>query len=171
MRHLILAVAAMSALGGSALAQQRETQVGDWRVWTDRDAITDKTRAGMSLRNGETAIIVKCDEAGPGKLYVHFVASEFLGETIPSRYDRGRHRDLIHRFDDRPAVTGRWIYGDSDAILVDRGPVGQFLDGLHSAERLVLRATTYRGREVTEIFTIRPEDTAIALRQVYEGCA
>jgi len=169
MKIQLAVIGALSALAfpPTALAQDMQTRnVGAWEVMTIMDPITDQGRAIGVLHVGRAFLAVKCDEPGRNSVYVHFGSAQYLGGSG----GRSDSRDLTYRFNQDEPVTARWTYSDSSAALFDDRRVVSFVQRLATAERVAVRASTYRYETVTEVFEIVQADAQEVIRAVYATC-
>lgn len=169
MRIKLAVIGTLSALAlpQAALAQDTQTRnVGAWEIVTIVDPITDQGRAIGVLHVGRAFLAVKCDAPGRNSVYVHFGSPQYLG----GRGASSDSRDLTYRFDQDEPVTARWTYSDSSAGLFDDRRAASFVQRLATAERVAVRASTYRYETVTEVFEIVQSDVQEVIRAVYATC-
>lgn len=166
MKSIIIS-AVVALLAQQAHAQDRQTeQVGAWEVVTISDPITDEGRVIGILGTGRAFLGVKCDEPGLDSIYIQFNSADYLG----GRGVRSAVRELTYRFDQGTPLTNGWRYNETYALQSDRARVSEFVALLSGASRVVMRATTYDYKQVTQVFEASPADTRQVLRRVYEGC-
>lgn len=169
MGRLVFSGLAFALSMGSAFAEAKANdieKIGAWELVTITDPISDESRSIGILSNGASFIGVKCDKPGLDSIYIQFSADEYLGGSG----GRSGFRNLTYRFDQGTPTIDRWRYNSSYAIQTDRSKVSQFVSLLSSSNRIVIRATTYEHREVTQIFETSAPDTHAVLLRVYESC-
>lgn len=166
---MIIALLGLTAAIATPLpspAQEQAETIGEWTLRTIVDPITDEGRMVATLKTGEDTLAVKCDTPGPRSVYIHWIASEYLG----GRGGRFGSRPMTYRFDQSSPVTESWAYDGRSAIQTDSRRALAFVQALSASERVVLRGSDYRGSEKTAIFTAVPADTARVVARVYETC-
>lgn len=140
-------------------------QTGAWYYKEAKDPITDKRRAlSATVGEGGAMLLVKCDEAAPGSVYVSFMPDGYLG----SGRSTGDRRPVVFRFDQDPPVEVLWRYGDTSALLIDRPAAftRELLGGTKSS--VVVRATSYRYATFTDKFSL--EGASKVVLRVYNVC-
>jgi hypothetical protein len=142
---------------------ERVETVGDWKLTTIVDPITDEGRMIASVEGGADMLAIKCDEPGAGSVYIHWIAGDYLGGD----FDR---RDVLIRFDQDPPRTERWAHEGRNSFQPDDRQAAVFARRLSTASRVVLRGSDYRGREHTAIFQLDPAVTAGVVGRVFETC-
>lgn len=155
-------VLASSPLAAHAAGQDPEV-IGNWSYIETVDPMSDTRRAVAGVITDGGSFSVKCDEPGPGSVYLSYRPNEYLG-----RSGRGDFRAVTYRVDAYPPVTsGRtWTYTESSTLMTE--DVGPLVAKLRTAERIALRAETYRGRQVDNVFELSGGDEAIT--RVYATC-
>jgi hypothetical protein len=129
-----------------------------------RDPITDEVRAFATLREAGNRLVISCraeDDAAPR---VTFHSRRWLA--------RGRilsgERPVTYRFDRQPPRRSFWDIDARHATLTNRRRVGNFLNGLYSADRLVIRTRDMEDRRIDAIFRLK--ETRPAVEQALAAC-
>ncbi len=164
MRTLICGFIGMIAVatGAHAAGDADEEHINaNWIDLSKIDPITDDRRgiAYVKAEDGESSLVLKCDEAGAGSVYVNVISRDYLGEG------RSRSRKLIYRFDAEPPVEDSWLYDKSYALNL---APASFVTSLRNAEKVAIRATTYDFGTVDMTFNVSGAAEAIDL--VYSAC-
>ncbi len=130
-----------------------------------RDPITDAVRAHAIVRDDGNRLMVTCDPAehdGP-RISVHSRRWFGRGHLFSG------NRPLIYRFDGQTPRRMMWDISGRRATLSRSSRVTDFLLGLESAERLVIRARDMENRRFDMIFRLK--DVGPALGQALAACA
>lgn len=146
------------AMAYLALAAQpaRAEEFGKWRLIQKVDPVTDNRVTVVLAVGVGGAIGLKCDKPGPNSVMAIYMSDTYLGAG-PDRV-----RQLTYRFDaDQPVVTS-WLYDAKAVMLVKDDEVLAFTARAKRASQLVIRATTYRGDQVTSTFDLAGADQAVA---------
>lgn len=146
-----------------AISEPPENKIGNWQAWTRVDPITDQKRAGIGIVTEDGTLTVKCDQAGFDSVYVSFSGGQFFG----SGRSTTTRRPVIFRVGDGPPQETLWLYSDNDHVLLTRD-VNRLTGPLLEADKLAIRAYTYRFQEVTRTFDTTGANEAIPW--VYENC-
>lgn len=141
-RNFKFAVLATALLASPASA--------DWRVDADRDPMTDVTRVRLVSSAAGNSIVLRCDSRPKSKLYVRFVSDTFLGGGGL----RPQLRSIAFRFDEDPAFETLFYYSDTTADSFKKSDVERFVARATTANRLRVRAVTYRYETVDAEFNI-----------------
>lgn len=166
MAKIVVGVLAAAAVAGGAAAQDETEMVGAWKLTSVIDPITDQGRMIASIEADGGMLAVKCDAPGSDSVYIHWVASDYLG----GRGGRFASRQLTYRFDQNAPVTEVWSYDGRSAIQTNGRAARAFSRSLVAAQRVVVRGSDYRGSEKTSVFTLTPDDTQAAIARVYQTC-
>jgi len=149
----------------SALAQPVETEevIDGWQLIVSTDPFNDLGR-GIAARAGAQGemLVVKCDTGGTRRMYVSFIADEYLGA---GRYST-RNVDL--RFDGNPAFSQRWYHDDMTASIFDQVPVEVFVSQLLVADTLAIRVTDFEFGSHTYVIDV--SNSRAAVSRAYEAC-
>ena len=153
MKYYPISLFALAAIVASPAEAALQFQIQE-------DPMTDAKR-GISLLLGDAGgLAIKCDENGPGSLYISFISTEFLGSTsgrdgrlVRYRIDKGEPSDMVIK------------YNDSTASIFDLSPGsegGNFLNNLLESRELVVQLTSYRYETYTILFDTTGIEEAVA---------
>lgn len=152
-----------AGVSGSALAQEKTWEIGGWDVLEMTDAFSDKSRTIISVKQGDNILIIKCDS--PGSIYV---STALLRDWIGK--GQSQFRDVLLRFDGRPAYKQTWAHDDHTVSLFGREDVNRFVRQILTGKKLAMRVWDYDGDQHDAMFEI-PAETCSAMDVVYKGCA
>lgn len=155
---LFPAVVCLTVIAGAAIAQEMP-----WQIQTATDPITDKMTASAYIVSGKDIIGIKCDEAGPEAVYIHFVSKKYLGRSNSDEI----YGPVIYRFDSDEPIKSSWYYSShSTGLFKDAANI--FVKRLVTAKKLAIRAYAYDYSSVDVVFNL-PSNPA-PIREVYAKC-
>lgn len=161
---MIAIVAALLMTASAAPSpDEREEKVGDWTMISITDPITDEGRMVAVIRGEGGTLGIKCDAPGRDSVYIHWISDDYFGGDF-------QRRKMTVRFDQDAPFDDRWAYETDNAIQTWDREAMSFARRIVTAQRVVLRGLDFRGASQTGIWTLRPEDTRIALERVFETC-
>lgn len=150
-----------AVLVSPALAQGKESKIGEWLVIETSDAFTDETRGVVALQQDGNAIAVKCDEPGP--VYIQVLFDKYVGEGSNGK------REVTLRFDSDPPYKERWVHDNTYAAQFDGPASDKFARRLASAKKFAIQAFSYDYETRVAIFELN-EDARKAISTVYKLC-
>jgi len=163
MKAWVVAALAVMSAGTAAAQDEKREKIGEWEVTTIVDPITDQGRAMAFLPGDGGRLGIKCDEPAPDGIYIHFLSSDYLGGD----FDR---RSVTIRFDQDAPTQQIWSFKDSSAVQTSDREAMAFARRVVSAERVVVRGSSYRGEERTGIFATGGSGAREAISRVFEVC-
>ena len=141
--------------------------MAEWDYKTVSDPMTDVKRGIASIAANEQngLIAIKCDRSGPGSLYLHFIATNYLGKG------RSGSRDIEYRVDGSEVQKLNAYHDKSMAIVTNNAPNdagGRFIKQLRDANKLVIALYSYEFERYVSTFDISGAREAI--RNVVSVC-
>lgn len=166
-KEVILA-AALSALAvAPSQAADESEKIGRFQFKVITDPMSDATRGIASSAEADSiTMVVKCDQNGPGSLYVSFIADNYLGGTRGNRI-----RALKYRIDDAAPQTIAAYYDGRTANLFDFKPTsaeGRWFAETLGAKKLTVQVTSYDFDAYTQVIDL--EGYRLAVSKVAAAC-
>lgn len=121
-----------------------------------QDPISDEIRASAIIREDGNRLMVTCQTVDE-EARISFHSRLWLAR---GHFLSGKRR-ITYRFDREPPMRSFWEVGDRRATLSDGRRVANFIQGLYSADRLVIRARDIENRPFNAIFRIKGARPAI----------
>ena len=121
-----------------------------WTFKVETNPMTDAKR-GVSLLIGDAGgLAVKCDENGPGTLYLAFISTQYLGGE-----GWRKNRSVRYRIDKSEPMSIIANHDGSAASVFDVAPAsegGMFLSRLIDSHELVVQLTDFQNHLITIVF-------------------
>ena len=128
-----------------------------------QDPINDAIRASAILRDDGNRLDVTCETIG-NEPRISFHSRLWLGR---GHFLSGRRR-ITYRFDREAPRRSWWDIEDRRATLTNDVRVNNFIQGLYTAERLVIRGRDVENRPFNAIF--RVTDARPAIERALAAC-
>ncbi len=126
-----------NVVAATALLLAATPALASWNFRVSKDPMTGARRGFAIVRNDDGALVVKCDENGPGSLYVSIFTKSYLGGPA-----RTKDRDIKYRADDGAIQSVTAFHDGREAIVLDLSPGragGAFLSRLLPAKKFVVQ--------------------------------
>ena len=115
------------------------------------DPMTDATRGILVSETEDIRMVFKCDNNGPGSLYVSFISKRYLGGA------RYKMRAVKYRIDSAPPEEISAYHDGSTATILDLKPAsngGRWLGRLLSASKLTVQVSNFNYDTYTQVIDL-----------------